>query len=367
MIRTKLAPGNPGFAAQLMGWGGGFAKDHAGTRHSRARRTPATVGIFHWKERRDVASQRRNSASGYDHQRLPATLRQRVLYAAALGSFAVLCGWTVCDHAVTGTDPMDVVGTRGDKLEVAASRSDKLAILKHSFNAFASLFDARFSLDGPLQRFADSPLRADREGAVAPLPRFRAATHNTPPNAATSARNTAAVPKRPGSPSSRTAVLRDGTQASQVDSDKPADRPTLFQTIFAKLFGKPAPVRLAYAATDDGGLSAGSVAARYDQSTAVYDISAHTVYLPDGTRLEAHSGFGNLLDDPNHPDEKMRGVTPPNVYALELRESAFHGVQALRLNSRRPGQNPRPERSVGAQLHARAKWRFEWLRLDKEL
>ena len=27
----------------------------------------------------------------------------------------------------------------------------------------------------------------------------------------------------------------------------------------------------------------------YDQSTAIYDISAHTVYLPDGTRLEAHS------------------------------------------------------------------------------
>src|SRR5262249_39071285 len=28
----------------------------------------------------------------------------------------------------------------------------------------------------------------------------------------------------------------------------------------------------------------------YDQSTAIYDISAHTVYLPGGMRLEAHSG-----------------------------------------------------------------------------
>ena len=31
----------------------------------------------------------------------------------------------------------------------------------------------------------------------------------------------------------------------------------------------------------------------YDRQTAVYDICAHTVYLPDGTRLEAHSGLGS--------------------------------------------------------------------------
>jgi len=28
----------------------------------------------------------------------------------------------------------------------------------------------------------------------------------------------------------------------------------------------------------------------YDRQTAVYDIAAKMVYLPDGTRLEAHSG-----------------------------------------------------------------------------
>jgi hypothetical protein len=53
--------------------------------------------------------------------------------------------------------------------------------------------------------------------------------------------------------------------------------------------------------------------------------------MPDGTQLEAHSGFSSLLDDPSHADEKMRGVTPPNVYDLELREELFHGVRALRL------------------------------------
>lgn len=68
-----------------------------------------------------------------------------------------------------------------------------------------------------------------------------------------------------------------------------------------------------------------------DGMTAVYDISAHTVYLPDGTKLEAHSGLGSRLDDPRHVSERMRGATPPNLYDLALREKPFHGVRALRL------------------------------------
>ncbi len=75
-----------------------------------------------------------------------------------------------------------------------------------------------------------------------------------------------------------------------------------------------------------------SPAIPYDQATAIYDISAHTVYLPDGTRLEAHSGLGDRIDDPRFVDERDRGATPPGVYQLTLRESLFHGVQALRLN-----------------------------------
>ncbi len=71
--------------------------------------------------------------------------------------------------------------------------------------------------------------------------------------------------------------------------------------------------------------------AGYDRWTAVYDISARTVYLPNGTRLEAHSGLGNRMDDPRYVHEPMRGATPPNVYALQPREQLFHGVPALRL------------------------------------
>ena len=73
------------------------------------------------------------------------------------------------------------------------------------------------------------------------------------------------------------------------------------------------------------------IKAEEEARTAIYDITAQTVYLPSGERLEAHSGLGSLMDDPRHVHEKNRGATPPNTYALRLRESLFHGVQAIRL------------------------------------
>jgi hypothetical protein len=66
--------------------------------------------------------------------------------------------------------------------------------------------------------------------------------------------------------------------------------------------------------------------------TAIYDISARTVYLPNGEKLEAHSGLGDKLDDPRYVKAKNRGPTPPNVYDLTMREQLFHGVPAIRLN-----------------------------------
>ena len=71
--------------------------------------------------------------------------------------------------------------------------------------------------------------------------------------------------------------------------------------------------------------------AGYDSYTAIYDISARTVYMPDGTRIEAHSGLGDRLDNPRYVQERAKGATPPHVYELTMRESLFHGVQALRL------------------------------------
>jgi hypothetical protein len=69
----------------------------------------------------------------------------------------------------------------------------------------------------------------------------------------------------------------------------------------------------------------------YDGATAVYDIKARAVYLPNGTVFEAHSGMGVLRDDPEHDDVRMQGATPPAVYSLKPRERDFHGVAALRM------------------------------------
>jgi hypothetical protein len=117
-----------------------------------------------------------------------------------------------------------------------------------------------------------------------------------------------------------------------------ADKPSIVE----KLWGKPQShgSLLAYASADasvTGSLGQGQNpalggSAPYDRSTAVYDISAHMVYLPDGSKLEAHSGLGSMLDDPRHVNVRMHGATPPHIYELTPREALFHGVPALRLN-----------------------------------
>jgi hypothetical protein len=95
----------------------------------------------------------------------------------------------------------------------------------------------------------------------------------------------------------------------------------------------PGRVTLASLAPDGGlfGKRSDLASLGYDNFTAVYDISAHAVYMPDGSKLEAHSGFGSLMDDPAHVNEQNVGATPPNMYDLKPREALFHGVQALRM------------------------------------
>jgi len=288
------------------------------------------------------STERRGWANEYDHRPLPNTLRQRVVGGAMVLSVAALCAWTLCSTlADTGGRQIELSSTRGDKLELAGTRGDKLAVLKRrtpASNVYASLFD-RSSLDFPTGSLANnSSLQRDGNPLtsaplVPPVPGVAEKAADVLPM---SSRSERVAPKvilpapRPASAPARIAALADSTQGDQITSDTPSAKRSIFASIFEKLFGKSTQVKLAYATTDDG-LGDDQIGGRYDQWTAVYDISAHIVYMPDGTQLEAHSGFGSLLDDPSHPDEKMRGVTPPNVYDLELREELFHGVRALRL------------------------------------
>lgn len=119
-----------------------------------------------------------------------------------------------------------------------------------------------------------------------------------------------------------------------------------------KLFGvspREAGTQLAYAAPQDGEIDrgaalgpglglrltprpAGPPPSSLSAGTAIYDIKAQMVYLPNGERLEAHSGFGEKMDDIRYSHVRMNGVTPPHTYNLVEREALFHGVRAIRLH-----------------------------------
>lgn len=71
--------------------------------------------------------------------------------------------------------------------------------------------------------------------------------------------------------------------------------------------------------------------ARAGNGVAVYDITAAKVYMPDGSVLEAHSGIGKMADNPRYVNVKMTGPTPPHTYNLKMRETRFHGVEAVRM------------------------------------
>jgi len=133
-------------------------------------------------------------------------------------------------------------------------------------------------------------------------------------------------------------LLARRTREAAVPTTAPDDR-----SFFERLFGankNPRPA-LAYAAPQDDAVEASRprlapgpapMARAAGPQTAVYDISSRSVLLPNGERLEAHSGLGDRKDDPRYVHERMKGPTPPHVYELTMRERPFHGVRALRLN-----------------------------------
>jgi hypothetical protein len=142
-------------------------------------------------------------------------------------------------------------------------------------------------------------------------------------------------------------LAKPGAIQPPVPSTKPTppQRPATLASTNESQSSKPSHATLAYAAPGDptdtengtfsgiGKLFNGSrngmpSAAR---GIAVYDISAAVVHMPDGTKLEAHSGIGHRKDNPKHAYVRNLGPTPPNIYKLRMRERLFHGVEAIRM------------------------------------
>ena len=70
--------------------------------------------------------------------------------------------------------------------------------------------------------------------------------------------------------------------------------------------------------------------AGYDDHTAVYDITARALYLPDGT----DRGAFRPRRVHGRPQSRRRASArrdPPDLYDLQPRESLFHGIAAIRL------------------------------------
>ncbi len=100
--------------------------------------------------------------------------------------------------------------------------------------------------------------------------------------------------------------------------------------------GEPASTVLAYAKPENPMKSLPKVTPIPDPGTkkvAIYDITNGVVHMPNGTKLEAHSGIGKMRDNPKYTHVKMKGPTPPGTYKLSMREKPFHGVAAIRLTS----------------------------------
>jgi len=172
-----------------------------------------------------------------------------------------------------------------------------------------SSFDERFALDQPLDSF-------DQRFAVAVV-----STVGAPAKATETDERTGSVLRTARLPS------RDPEQRAAAHPAVVPSAQRVASLASPPVAGSAKKIRLAALETPNGT----SLSLDPDSRTAIYDITARTVYMPDGRRLEAHSGFGGRMDDPRHVNVKREGPTPPNVYNLSLRENLFHGVRAIRL------------------------------------
>lgn len=187
----------------------------------------------------------------------------------------------------------------------------------------------------PSDLIASLPPEAPAQGGIVPLPVPRPAELMPPSQQAE------AQPPRAGQQPAPTPGRRSRVAAA-TPSPSPEDNRNFFEKLFGVQKQQPNGTALAYAAPQDDVVdrgritrmspSVGTPPRTAEAGTAIYDISAKMVYMPNGERLEAHSGLGEYLDDPRYAHVRMKGVTPPHTYTLTEREALFHGVRAIRLN-----------------------------------
>lgn len=295
---------------------------------------------------------------------------QNVLGAAVIGCVVLGAGWTIYSN-IFAASVYPTVGSSGYD-EPVVKRAPRVALREAGEavkDAFALLPD-RLQVAAPISRemfndrFAAAATQGVTSNAASAAPATKVAEAKDAPKPSVIARVAEVLKPGPAKIADAAKSKRGADAPVQLASADPAEivpapeaKPKSIadrakaavmsitgprQSMVEKLWGKrePSGGLLAYASADasvtasiapkeQNPMLGGS--APYERDTAVYDISAKTVYLPDGTKLEAHSGLGSNLDDPRSSRVRMRGVTPPHIYTLKPREALFHGVPALRL------------------------------------
>jgi len=253
---------------------------------------------------------------------------QKIVGGLGLAWITLACGWTLSTN---------LMGPQAEVAEPGESIVMKTTAAPPAANHYVELFDRTYSLGYPAGTFSAEAPATSTQFALATAPdddkvESQHVVTVTPPAMTKQLAEAVPLPvARPAdmrlSPSVSPPLPQAAKAATLASTGN--EQPSILQKLFGKV--QPESPMLAYAPADGGLSHDGAVKGAVDQYTAVYDISAHVVYMPDGSKLEAHSGLGSRLDDPRYVNERMRGATPPHLYDLSLRESLFHGVQALRL------------------------------------
>ena len=287
--------------------------------------------------------------------------------AAWAGLIVSLCAWMMHggEHADAaaraGSPALPVVGTIQPQLvgsDSTARQADPPAVRLASLGRTFETRSARSAMDGASDSPATTAATASFEerfvfdqptpvsGSLQPSASFEDRFGATISSGTIPVRTVLVVPSvtatvAPAAPGSNVAAPAPGPRlAVAVPLPRPAPRSVaaaatpnrpLGQVRLASLSDTPLPSAYAPADSQDAATKDLNPLSGDMSHTAIYDISARTVYLPSGERLEAHSGLGGYMDDVRAVNLKKLGPTPPNVYELKLREARFHGVQAIRL------------------------------------
>ncbi len=301
---------------------------------------------------------------------------QYFLGSVAVAGLVLGCAWTVYTN-VLGANVYPTVNSAAFEAPVVKNPVVADPPVPPAFNeVFASLEQRPLVMPAP-QNVANSLMFNERFAASAPqgeMPRSVATTKlaeaspaTEAPKAVASAKPAETAKPKVAAPATKLALNVPAATSKEIEARTAEDKTAKAsgssirdmaqrakaavmsiasgekQNMVEKLWGKPPAGGglLAYASADAN--VTGSIidtrsqnpmmggAPPYDRQTAVYDIAAQMVYLPDGTKLEAHSGLGSKMDDIRYSHVRMQGVTPPHIYELKPRETLFHGVPALRL------------------------------------